>query len=303
MLKSFLFKFSFMLASSVAFLNTHSTLEGGSFHNCCGCPCSDFEGATGPIGPRGFPGPTGTEGDVGPNGNVGPLGPPGPPGAQGPFGPMGDPGFNGPEGPPGPRGPTGSTGPMGKTGFPGPFGDAGPTGPTGCRGCPGPTGPRGPTGGVGTVLGWAYARQNPPLTATPVAPGQAVPLNILESATPGFVLVNNGTLLPSGIQVPVDGIYLIYYQVLPDTIPVNQGADLPTNLVLAGSISGVIDESAFGNILNQTVVIGQVIVPLKATEIVSIVNNNTTFPFVAYNAVSTPPSNGAEMTIWLLQRT
>lgn len=279
-------------------LNSLSASESAHFRNpplsnSCGCPCSDFIGPPGPQGPRGFRGVTGTEGDVGPDGDIGPVGVTGPAGPQGPIGPKGDPGLNGPEGIPGPRGPTGPTGRLGKTGIQGPFGPEGPLGPTGSLGCPGATGTSGTPGTTGIVLGWAYARQTSP---DAVGAGQPVILDTFDpNSTSDFILIGGG------IQVPVNGVYLIYYQVLAD------GHGLLTNIALKGSLHGVFEESASFNGQDQTIVIAQVIVSLNANELVTIINDNSSHPFSTITTGASPSTgsivNSAEMTIWLLERT
>lgn len=288
----------FLFISPFTLLNIYPFLEGTkiadlpSYAANCGCPCSDFPGPTGPQGPIGFRGITGQQGEIGPKGNIGPLGSTGPTGPQGIVGPEGDPGLNGQPAPFGPAGHTGTTGPQGVSGSQGFVGPPGATGVTGPTGLFGPTGPTGPIGTPGIILGWAFASQTPPFRGVIVPPGGVINLNVFDgNSTTGFA--------PSagGIQVPSNGIYLIYYTV---TTPPSQ------NIALFGSVQNAfIDASGFCNI-SGNIISGQVIVPLSAGETVFILNaniqQNLTTNVTGVTALN-GPINSAEMTIWLLEIT
>jgi hypothetical protein len=76
----------------------------------------EFDGATGPQGPKGETGDTGPQGPQGEKGETGVQGPKGDTGAKGDKGDKGDTGAQGPQGEQGPKGETGATGPQGPAG-------------------------------------------------------------------------------------------------------------------------------------------------------------------------------------------
>jgi Collagen triple helix repeat (20 copies)/C1q domain len=281
-----------------ALVSNHSFLEGAKVTewktlaaDCsgCQCPCNNFVGATGPQGPIGFNGVAGIAGEVGPDGDIGAVGSTGPTGAQGPVGPQGPPGLNGIPTPMGPIGPTGPTGNMGVQGIQGPVGPSGATGNSGPTGPQGPTGPTGPTGTTTVNIQFADAIQQS--QAVTYQPNDTIPFDFFINNTGGFALSQGG------IQVPVHGVYLINFQISLTGGSQNVG-------LYSQEANGYIEEASFCSILNNTPVIGQVIVTLPANDIVLMKNDNFTQTMTTH-VTGTPasaPPNTAQMTIWLLQQ-
>jgi hypothetical protein len=162
----------------------------------------------------------------------------------------------------------------------------------GAQGATGATGPTGPQGVQGVGLGWGFFYTPFAAPGTPVPPGGTVNLTVPDpNSTAGFNLVGGG------VQVPNNGIYLIYYQL---AVP---NAGVASSIALVGSsTNGIIDGSAFANALDTEVIPGSIIIPLRAGEIVTIINNNLVSPFtpVITGTAATATVNFVEMTIMLL---
>lgn len=185
---------------------------------------------------------------------------------QGPVGPPG------PIGPPGPPGPEGPIGPAGPRGFPGVQGPVGPQGPQGIPGIPGP---------IGTGI-YAYAVSSNPQLG--ISSGSNVVITTIEEQAGGFVI---GGL---GVVVPRDGVYLIQFRVLPNTL---------ASVFLNRSNTGVIIPSAFANNVAGGSVAGSVIATLVAGEAIEIISNVATFNTVV-PVTTLQPAIPVEMTIILL---
>jgi Collagen triple helix repeat (20 copies) len=229
----------------------------------CQDKCQGIQGPIGPTGPMGPIGPNGLQGPPGQRGSNGPQGAAGPVGPQGPAGPVGPTGINGVNGI---TGPTGTQGERGQQGPPGPVGQTGPTGTMGDTGtligATGPTGVQGSQGAPGPsqmVVGYAYARtEGPNFNAKP---GVIIPLDSLETHSAGFALSVDGR-----VQVPFNGIYLIYYQIM------STGS---ISAALQGSQTGVIGSGVFANQQNDSVIAGSTVTHLMAEELVGMINNDT----------------------------
>lgn len=266
MLKKLLLKNAFHLFTSITLLTPLSPLSANPILKpLLARVVKICEGPQGPVGPQGPQGPIGPRGGLGPQGAQGPFGPQGPAGPVGPIGPTGtagDPGDNGDVGPEGQQGPEGEIGPQGltgPTGCPGPKGPFGFTGPTGNFG---PTGPQGEAGTIGEVAGFAVARSEVVNVSHP--PGDIIPVDSLAISSPGFVLIQTGTLNGSVI-VPLTGTYLIYFQV---------HSLEPGSIALEQNGITTIPSSVYSTGLNNQLIAGSVIVNLNAGDIIAIINNS-----------------------------
>lgn len=186
----------------------------------------------------------------------------------------GPPGPIGPDGPPGLTGPRGSVGPLGPRGF---------TGPTGFTGATGPTGPRGePATGR-----FVYAIN--PTPQIDISSGQIVRITTIINENGGFVFDGFG-----GITLPVDGVYLIYFRVQPDTLG---------SLLLNSAAVGLIPFSAYANSTTGTTIQGSVIVTLPAGDVLNINSNFLgNFNTVAAPFTTLQSAIPAEITILLLNQ-
>ncbi len=197
-------------------------------------------GAEGPAGQKGDPGTNGVNGINGANGSDGPVGPQGPVGPEGDVGPAGTNGLSG-IGPAGPTGPTGPATPLGPTG---PNGPTGPTGPSGVTGLAGPTGPQ------GGVFEFAYMEAIFPQTN--IQDGDLIRFDT-STLYAGF-----SSFPPGGVVVPSTAIYLVAYTVNTNAVG---GVILQRNGI-------PIPSSAFGNLSDGDVIIGNCTLSLNAGDII-----------------------------------
>lgn len=185
------------------------------------------------------------------------------------------------------QGPQGPTGPQGPQGTPGPEGPLGPTGPRGPTGRPGNTGPIGATGAQGSrgLNRFAYAIN--PGTQQEITSGNIVVIATMIAESGGFVV--DGMSL--GVTVPVNGVYLFYFRVLPDSL---------ASVFLLRSNTGIIPFSAYSNGIIGGPIEGSVIAVLEGGEAIQIASNSPIFSTVNPPGASFQTNIPVEITIFLL---
>lgn len=184
----------------------------------------DFDGATGPQGPKG------DTGDAGPKGDTGETGPQGVQGETGPQGPQGPQGIQGETGPQGEKGDTGDAGPQGATGPQGPQGETGPQGPQG---------ERGPAGTVsGATVAVSESTGTPSATVTLGGTEQERTLAFSFSGLKG----ETGPQGPQGERGPIGPTVSVAYDGV--TIDLNGDDEVQVTQALQDAIAGKLDASA-----------------------------------------------------------
>lgn len=185
---------------------------------------------------------------------------------------------------PGPPGPVGNEGPPGPRGPQGPTGPVGPRGPMGPRGATGATGPTGPAGFFG-VERYAYAI-NPSLQVG-ITSGNKVLITNMVIQSGGFTVGG----LTTGITVPVNGMYLVYFQVLPNTL---------ASVLLNRTNQGLVPSSGYANAVAGAPIAASEVVNLLAGEGIEIVCNSPAFSTVVQPGTTLQSTIPVEMTILLL---
>lgn len=171
----------------------------------------------------------------------------------------------------GPEGPVGLPGPAGPTGAQGPFGPQGNQGPPGDPGLQGPQGPQGIPGLAGASMENQYAYGINPSVQVRITSGTNLALTNIVSQSGGF------SIGLQGVIVPVNGVYLVFFRVLTDTLS-------PAAVVLHGSNTGFVPASAYSNVVAGTAIEASVIATFLGGEAIQIVANfpapfNTGVPF------------------------
>jgi hypothetical protein len=144
------------------------------------------------------------------------------------------------------------------------------------------------TGTDAVFLGYAYLSST--TAQAGIQSGNVVNLNNMNANSPAGAFLQSG----GGVQVTAAGTYQIYYQVMPNQI----GSAVLFSSVTSAAIAG----SAFGNASSNTLISGNVIVPLSAGEVVTIVNNSASQTYTTVpTGSSTVPVAAVEMVIVRIQ--
>jgi hypothetical protein len=154
----------------------------------------------------------------------------------------------------------------------------------GPRGVTGATGPTGPAGFFGAER-YAYA-VNPSIQLDIFSEDKVLISNMVIQSG-GFTVGG----LTTGITVPVNGMYLIYFQVLPDTL---------ASVLLNRTIQGLVPSSGYANAVAGAPIQASEVVSLLAGEGIEIVSNSPVFSTVVQPGTTLQSTIPVEMTVLLL---